>query len=84
MHVDKLRRQVQVAFQIACIYHVDDDIGGVLYYLFPHIEFFGRVGRQRVGAGQIDDVELVAFECGVSYFCIHGDAGVVAYTLVCS
>ncbi len=82
VHVDQLGGEIQVALDVARIHHVYHHVGSFFYYLLAHIKLFGTVGRQRVCAGQIDDVELVALKRGVSLLCVHCHTGVVAYTFM--
>ena len=76
--------QVEVALKVACVDDVDDHVGCVLHHLLSHIQLFGRVGRERIGAGQVDEVEVVAFEGGVTLFGVNGHTAIVAHTLVCA
>ena len=82
VHVDELRREVEIAFEVAGVDDVDDDIGRLLDKLFADVHLLGAVGREGVSAREVDNVEVVAVESGVSLFGIDGDAGVIAYVLV--
>ena len=84
MHVDELGGKVQVALKIACIYNVDDNVGSVLDDLLAHIKFFWRVGRKRICARKVNNIELIAFEFGMTNLGIDSNTRVVAYTLVSS
>ena len=79
MHVYQLRRKIQVALQIAGVYHINHNIRGFLDELSADIQLFRRIRRQRICAGQIYDVELISFKCGTSLLGINGNAGIVAY-----
>ena len=78
VHVHKLCRQIEIALQVRDIDDVDDHIGQFLRQMAAHIQFLGTVARQRVGAWQVGEVELIAEERGMSLRRIDGDAGVVA------
>ena len=84
VHVYELCGEIEVALQVARVDDVDYHVGRMLDNLLAYVEFFGRVCRKRICAGQVDDIELVALECGVSHLCVNGHARVVADTLVCS
>ena len=79
IHVDELGGQIEIALEIAGINHVDDDVWMFLDDVFTHIEFFGCIGRERIGAWQIDKVEVIALEVEVSHLGIDRHAGVVAH-----
>ena len=74
VHVDELRGEVEVTLQIACVDDVYNDVRGLLYELLAHIKLFWRIGRERVGAGQVDEVKLITFKCGVAFFGVNGNA----------
>ena len=78
MHIYKLTREVQVALQIAGVDDVDDDVRGLLYYLFANIEFLRGVGRQGLGAWKVYYVELLTLKGGVPFLCVYRHARVVA------
>ena len=82
VHVDELGGEVEIAFEIARIKHVDDDVRRFLYDLSPHVELFRTVGRERVGAGQVYQPELISLEPCSPFFSVYGDAGVVAHPFV--
>ena len=44
VHVNQLRCQVEITFQIGGIQHIDDDVGKFFDEIFPDVEFLGRVG----------------------------------------
>ena len=44
VHVDELGGQVEVAFQVGGVHHVDDDIGHLLDEVLPHVQFFRGIG----------------------------------------
>ena len=56
VHVDKLRGEVEVALEVAAVHHVEDDVGVLFDDVLADVQFFGRIGAERVGAGQIDEV----------------------------
>ena len=83
VHIDELGGQIEVALQVARVNHVKYNVWSVFHQMLPHIEFLGRIGRERVGAGQVDEVEAVAFVRGVALLGIHRHARIVAHALVC-
>ena len=84
VHVNELGRQVEVAFQVGCIHDVDDDIRGLFDDVLPYIHLFGRVGREGIGAREVDDAELVALELEESFLGVYRHTAVVSHMLVCS
>ena len=82
VHVDELCGEVEVAFQVARIHHVDDHVGCLLDDVFPHIKLLGTVGRERISARQVDQAEMVALELKQSLFGVDGDPTVVAHVLM--
>ena len=40
VHINELRCEIEVAFEIACVKHIDDNVGCLVYDLFAHIKFF--------------------------------------------
>ena len=79
VHVDKLGGEVEIAFQVGGVDHVEDDVGMFLYDMFADIEFFGRVGTETVGAWQINQIERVATKLEGAHLLVDGDAAVVAH-----
>ena len=79
VHVDQLRGEVKVALEVGGVDDVDDHVGHFLREMLPDIEFLGRIARQRVGAGQVDKVEVVAEERGAGFGGIDGHARIVAH-----
>ena len=82
VHVDELRGEVEVALEVGRVYHVDHHVGRLLDDLLAHVEFLGRVGRERVGARQVHEVERVAVVFGVTLLRVHGHTRVVAHPFV--
>ena len=82
VHVYELGGEIEVALQVAAVYHVDDDIGRLVDYLSAHVDFFRRIGRQRIGAGQIDDMEGVAIHLSHALLGVYRHATVVAHMLM--
>ena len=82
VHVDELCGEVEVAFEVACVDDIDHHIRCLLHELLAHVELFGGVGGERIGAREINEVEGVAFILGMSFLGIHGHARIVAYALV--
>ena len=62
VHVDELGGEIEVALQVAGVDDVDDDVGVLLYDVFSHVELFGRVCGERIGARQVDEGEVIPLE----------------------
>ena len=84
VHVQQLRGEIEVALEVARVDHVDDDVGTLLEQMLPHIQLLGAVARQRVGARQVGEVELIAFKRGMRYTGIDRHTRVVAHACMCS
>ena len=82
VHVDKLCGEVQVSFQVRAVYHVDDDVRHLLDDVLAHVNFFGRVSRERVRARQVHQAEAVSLEVEESLLGIHGYPAIVTHVLV--
>ena len=82
VHVDDLRRQVQVPFNVGGVHDIDHDVRHRIDEVLPHIQLFWRVRRERVGARQVHQGDLIALVMEMPFFRIDRDAGVVAYVLV--
>ena len=73
----ELRGKVEIAFEVGRVYNVDDARGLFFENEVPRDDLFGRVGRQRIDAGQIDDLHgFRALLVGADLF-IDGDPGPV-------
>ena len=56
----QLLRQIEVALQIRGVHHVNHDIRPLPEQIIAGDEFFHRIGRQAVHAGQIHDANIAA------------------------
>ena len=59
IQLQQLCGQVQVALQIGCIYDVDDAVGLLVQQKPAGDDLLRRVGRERIDAGQIDDLDAL-------------------------
>ena len=83
VHVNELCRKVEVALEIACVQNVEHHVGRLVDYLPSYVEFFRRVCRKGICSREVNNIEVVALESGVSLLCIDGHSRIVAYALVC-
>ena len=60
--LSRLGGEIEVALQVAGVDDVDDDVGVLLYDVFSHVELFGRVCGERIGARQVDEGEVIPLE----------------------
>ena len=51
----ELRGEIEIALQIGRVDDVDDAVGALIQYVIARDDFLGRVGRERVDAGKVDD-----------------------------
>ena len=79
VHINELGGEVEVALQVGCVDDIDDHIRSLLHQLLAYIKFLRGIGRKRVRARQVHQVELVALELRMSHLGIHGHTGVVPY-----
>ncbi len=59
-HVDfhELRRQIEVTLEVGRVDDVDDAIGLFVEDIIARNNFFGRVRRKGINAGQVDDIDF--------------------------
>jgi hypothetical protein len=55
MHIYQLCGEIEVTLQITGVNDIDDYIGGMLNELFTYVELFGRIGRERISAREVDE-----------------------------
>ncbi len=82
VHVDELRGEKQVAFEVRGIDHVDDHVGHFAEQVAAHVELFGRVFGDGIGARQVDQLERVAVLTERGPFGSDRHAAVVAHSFV--
>ena len=80
VHIDKLCRQVEVAFQVGGIDNVDDNVWHFLRKVLTHIEFFRRIAREGISSRKVNQLEFVTEERGAGFSGIDSDSRVVAHT----
>ena len=78
VHVDQLRGQEQVAFEVRGVQHVDNHVGHGVENVPAHVKFFGRVFGDRIGARQVEQVERVAVLPENGLFGVDRHAAVIA------
>lgn len=57
IHVNQLGGEIEIAFQVGRVYNIDNDIRRFIDNVPADIDFFGRVGREGIGSGKIDNTE---------------------------
>ena len=74
----ELGGQIEVALEVGCIDDVDDARRLFIEDEVARDDLFGRIGRERIDAGQVDDLHglLAALVC--THFFVHRDARPVA------
>ncbi len=82
VHVNQLGGEIEITFQIGRIHHIDDDIRRFIDDVPTNIDFFGRVGREGIGSGKVDNTEMVTLEVKITLLCIYRNATVIAHMLV--
>ena len=82
VHVDELGGEVEIALEVTGVDDVDDEVGRMVDELLANVEFLWRIGRKRVGAGEIDQLDMVALILGEARLRIDRDATVVAHALM--
>ena len=82
VHVYQLGGQVEVALQVGGIDYVNDDIRCLVDDVTAHVDFLGRIGRERIRARQVDDAEVIALEVEEAFLGIDRHAAVIAHMLV--
>ena len=79
VHVDKLRGEEQVAFQVGRIDDVDHHVRHFAQDVGANIQLFGRIFGDGIGAGQVDQVECVVSLVEAGRFGIDRNPAVVPY-----
>ena len=74
IHIQQLGGQIEVALDVGRVNDVDDDVRCLFRQVLAHVEFLWRVARQRIGAWQVGQVELVAEIGGMGLGGIDSDA----------
>ena len=82
VHIEELCGEVEVALKVAGINDIDDHVGHLLLQVFADIKLLGRIAGQGIGAGQVNEIELIAEHRGMGLGGVDGDAAVVAHTSV--
>ena len=82
VHVDDLRRQVQVPLDVGGVHDVDDDVRHRIDQILPDIQFLRGIGRQGVGSGQVHQGDVIPLVVEMPLFRIDRHAGIVAHVLV--
>ena len=77
-----MRSKIQVPLQVGRVHHVDDEIRRFFNDVFAHIQFLGRISRERVSARKVDDAEVIALKVEVTFFGIYGYPAVIAHPLM--
>ena len=78
VHLQELRRQVQVALEVGRVDDVDDAVGLFIQNIVAGDDLFGRVRREGVDAGQVDDGDLLGQALVDALALVYGDARPVA------
>ena len=79
--VKQLRGQVQVAFQVGAVNDVDNGVGALVDDEFTCNNFFKRVGRKRIDARKVNNLEVLVGFAG-AFFLFNGNARPVTDALV--
>ena len=77
--VDQFGGEVEVALEVGGHDDIQDHVRPAVEDMLTHVPLLGRIGREGVGAGQVGDVEAVAFVGDMPRFGGHGDAAIVAH-----
>ena len=82
VHVNQLGGEIQVPFQIGRVHHINNDIRSFVDDVMAHINLFGRIGRKRISARQVNDAEMIPLKVKIPLFSIYGDTAVITHMLV--
>ena len=82
VHVDELGREVEVALDIGSVDDIDDDVGHGVDEVLADIKFLRRIGREGVGARQVDEGDFVAVVGEMAFLGIHRHTAVVTDVLM--
>ncbi|KAF5031695.1 hypothetical protein DSECCO2_625090 [anaerobic digester metagenome] len=73
----ELRRQVEVPLQVRRVHDLDDDVRLLVEEEVPRDDLVCGVRGQAVGAGKVDDLDLVAVTADPAGLLLHGHPGPV-------
>ena len=82
IHIDKLRCEVEVALQVGGVDDIENDIRVLVKDMTAHIELLRRIGTERIGAGEVDEVDGITGMMEGAHLLVNGDAAIVAHTLM--
>ena len=72
----------EIALQIVHIKHIEHHVDVAFAEFAHHIGFFGRIGAERISAGEVDKSDGATVVGDFSHHARHRDAGIVACALV--
>ena len=77
VHVDDLGRQVEISLEVGGVHHVDDHVGNIVDQILADVQLLRAVGREGVGARQVDEDKMVALVFEPPFLGIDGHSAVV-------
>ena len=82
IHINKLRSQEQIPFQIRGIDNIDNNIGHFFHYMRSHIQFLRRVFGNGIRTRQIHNFERITILLQHGFFRIHRYTAIIPNPLV--
>ncbi|OQC43729.1 MAG: hypothetical protein BWX60_00919 [Candidatus Marinimicrobia bacterium ADurb.Bin030] len=71
-----------MSFQVSRVQHINDDIRFFFNDEIARNDFFQRVGRQTVGAGQINNFDYIVFIVEKAVFFLNGNPRIIPDVLM--
>ena len=82
VHVDDLRGQVQVPFDVGGVHDIDHNVRHRIDQVLPDVQFFRGISGEGIGSRQVHQGDVIALVVEMSLFRIDRHAGIVAHVLV--
>ena len=79
---NELGNQIQAAFQARRIHHCNDQVRLLAQDIFACDNFFGRICRQAIGTGQVDNPVYLSIDREATLFSLHRLPGPISHMLV--
>ena len=84
VHVDQLGGEIRFRSRLeeSTTINISSYLRSFVDDVMAHINLFGRIGRKRIIARQVDDAEMIPLKVKIPLFSIYGDTAVITHMLV--
>ena len=84
IHVNELGSQIEITFQVRSIHYIDNKVGCFFDDMLANINFFWRIGRERISTRKVNNAEVIPLEREESRFGIYGNSTIVTHMFMCT